>query len=77
MSPMLNDIDDLLDYVNLRLDPKAQSVALAHRFLSSNSPRLSQSLIDFTVIHTSAGDGNSIPGTHRPRRPHRPSFVER
>jgi hypothetical protein len=61
MTPMRNDIDDLLDYVNIRLDPKAQSVTLAHRFLTPNSPRLRQSLIDFTVIHTTSDQGNDIP----------------
>ena len=60
MKPLLPDIDGLLDYVAIRIDPSAQSLALARRFLTPDHPRLRQSLIDFTVLHTTGDEGNSI-----------------
>jgi len=50
MTPMRGAIDDLLDYVNLRLQPDKQAVVLAGRLHAPGTPRYAQSLIDLTYI---------------------------
>ena len=56
MSSMQIDIDRLLDYVNLRLQPEAQSVVLAQRLQSSTTRDFGQSLIDLTWLRTNQSD---------------------
>jgi hypothetical protein len=59
MAPLHNAVDDLIDYVDLRLAPDAQTVTLAQRLLTPPTPRLKQTLIDFTALHT-AGSASEV-----------------
>jgi hypothetical protein len=60
MQTMQAAVQGLLDYVNARLEPTAQTVTLAARILTPGDPRLRQSLIDYTALHTPSGDTGDI-----------------
>jgi hypothetical protein len=66
MALMQNDIDNLLDYVSLRLQPEAQAVVLAQRLQNSGTRNFGQSLIDLTWLRTNQFD------TTEPGPPHGP-----
>jgi hypothetical protein len=52
MASLRDAIDNLLDYVNARLDPDQQTITLSGRILTPGAPHLEQTLIDFTALHT-------------------------
>jgi hypothetical protein len=56
MASMQDDIDKLLDYVNLRLQPEAQAIVLAQRLQNPNVRNFGQSLIDLTWLRTNQSD---------------------
>jgi len=56
MAPLHHAIDDLLDFVNLRLDPDAQAIVLANRLHGPATGRFNQSLIDLTYLRTNPTD---------------------
>jgi hypothetical protein len=64
MVSMQNNIDKLLDYVNLRVQPEAQAVLLAQRLQNPDTSNFGQSLIDLTWLRTNQLD----PG--KPAPPH-------
>lgn len=53
-------VNSLLDYVNARLDPEAQTLTLAARIAHAPTAHLKQTLIDFTALHTLEGDTGDI-----------------
>jgi hypothetical protein len=55
-APMQNAVDNLLDLVNLRLQPDAQAVVLAQRLQNPNTRNFGQSLIDLTWLRTNQTD---------------------
>jgi len=66
MDSMQNDIDNLLDYVDLRLQPDAQAVVLAQRLQNPETRNFGQSLIDLTWLRTNQSD------PEKPAPPHGP-----
>jgi hypothetical protein len=56
MASMQNDIENLLDYANLRLLPEAQAVVLAQRLQNPNTRNFGQALIDLTWLRTNEFD---------------------
>ena len=56
MTSMQNDVDKLLDYVNLRLQPEAQAVVLVQRLQNPSTRNFGQSLIDLTWLRTNQSD---------------------
>jgi hypothetical protein len=61
MTPMRGAIDDLLDYINLRLQPEQQAVVLASRLHSPHPHNFGQSLIDLSWIRANDYDDNDLP----------------
>jgi hypothetical protein len=71
MASLHQAIDNLLDYVNLRLQPDVQAIVLANRLHGPASDRFGQSLIDLTYLRTNHADptlptpaGTPDPGTN-------------
>ena len=62
MAPLRGAIDNLLDYVNIRLQPEQQAVTLAERLHGTDSSRFEQSLIDLTYLRTNQSDP-TLPAT--------------
>ncbi|MGA7157357.1 MAG: hypothetical protein WBY53_10940 [Acidobacteriaceae bacterium] len=58
MAPMRDDIDNLLDYVNLRLQPNAQAAVLARRLENPDTRNFGQGLIDLTWLRTDQTDAS-------------------
>jgi hypothetical protein len=66
MASMQNDIDSLLDYVNLRLQPEVQAVVLAQRLQNPDTRNFGQALIDLTWLRTDPSDPSKPPPAHGP-----------
>jgi hypothetical protein len=66
MAPLQNDINNLLDFVNLRLQPEAQAVLLAQRLQSPTTRNFGQSLIDLTWLRTNQTDASKPAPAHAP-----------
>ena len=66
MAPMRSAVDDLLDYVNLRLQPEAQAVTLAARLHATAPSKFGQALIDLTWLRTNRLDASQPPPPHAP-----------
>ncbi len=66
MAPMQNAIDNLLDYVNLRLQPEDQAVILAQRLQETRTRNFGQSLIDLTWLRTNHSDSEKAAPPHGP-----------
>ena len=71
IAPLRHAVDNLLDFVNLRLQPDAQAIVLANRLHGPASDRFGQSLIDLTYLRTNHADptlptpaGTPDPGTN-------------
>jgi hypothetical protein len=56
MATMRNAVDNLLDYLNLRVNPDAQAVVLADRLHGPATDRFAQALIDLTYLRTDHAD---------------------
>jgi hypothetical protein len=65
-APLRNAIDNLLDLVNLRLQPEAQAVVLTERLQNPNTRNFGQSLIDLTWLRTNQTDPDKAPPPHGP-----------
>jgi hypothetical protein len=66
MASLQNPVDDLLNYVNLRLQPEAQAVVLAQRLQNPGTGDFAQSLIDLTWLRTNRTDATLPPPAHGP-----------
>jgi hypothetical protein len=66
MAPMQDDIDNLLDYVNLRLQPEAQAALLAQHLQNPTTRNFGQSLIDLTWLRTDRSDASKPSPPFRP-----------
>ena len=66
MVPMQSAIGNLLDFVNLRLQPQAQAAVLVERLQNPNSSNFGQSLIDLTWLRTNEWDPGKPPPLQGP-----------
>jgi hypothetical protein len=66
MEPMQTAIGNLLDYVNLRLQPQAQAAVLAQRLQNPNTRNFGQALIDLTWLRTNPDDSSKPPPLQGP-----------
>ena len=68
MASMQSDIDNLLDYVNLRVQPEAQAVVLAERLQNPKTRNFGQALIDLTWLRTNQTDPDKPAPPHGPEK---------
>lgn len=66
MVPMQSAIGNLLDFVNLRLQPEAQAAVLVQRLQNPNISNFGQSLIDLTWLRTNEWDPGKPPPLQGP-----------
>jgi hypothetical protein len=72
MATLSGPIDDLLDFVDLRLQPSAQAAILADRLHGPNPRRFGQSLIDLTFLRANPNEYGFDSETVKPPPPHGP-----